>query len=67
MNSYRQPRPRSTVADRLLNSPPPGLAGWLFQFRLTRSRPVEEPCFVNETAGFASVSVILPGDAGLFV
>src|SRR3954451_2949663 len=59
VNSYRQPRSRSTPAERRKKPPPWGCA---FQFRFTLSRPPVVPCLVRETDGAALVRVTLDSE-----
>src|SRR3954453_13791438 len=65
VNSYRQPRSRSRLgAERLNSPPPPPPDGRAFQFRFTRSIPVEEPCLVSDTVGADLVRVTLDSETG---
>src|SRR3954468_19740063 len=64
VNSYRQPRSRSRLGAERLNNPPPPPAGRAFQFRFTRSMPVEEPCLVSDTDGADLVRVTLDSETG---
>src|SRR6478672_8631542 len=62
LNSYRQPRSRSSW-NCFLKKPRSG--GFAFQFRLTRNVPVAPPCLVSETLGAAFVSVTLFSETAL--